>query len=474
MARLPTPGSDSGQWGNILNEFLEVSHNTDGTLKDTAFIADGSITNVKLADGAVTGAKVNSAIIDPAAGVAGLRTLGNGANQAMPGNATVTASAHAATHKGGGSDVIDNATTSVAGLMSGADKTKLDGIEASADVTDATNVNAAGAVMESDTSTATMQFVVDEDNMSSDSATKVPTQQSVKAYVDSNNANKVTGPGTATDNAVALFNGTTGKSIKDSAKTLPSGAIVGTTDVQTLIGKTLSSPSIDNFTNAQHNHTSGVEGGTLTDAALSGPVSVAKGGTGNTTATTAYGLQAAGTTATGAHQTLPTGATTDLLVGGGASALPTWTTATGSGAPVRANTPTITSPVIDTGVSGSAISTDVTLAANSDTILASQKATKAYVDASAGVVVSTKTANYTITAADGVILANTTSGSFAVTLPTAVGVTKAFHIKKIAAANTLTINTTSSQTIDGGTSIAITALDESITVVSDGANWRII
>ena len=58
-------------------------------------------------------------------------------------------------------------------------------VEDGADVTDATNVNAAGAVMNSDTSTSAMQFVVDEDNMSSDSATKVPTQQSVKAYVDS-------------------------------------------------------------------------------------------------------------------------------------------------------------------------------------------------------------------------------------------------------------------------------------------------
>ena len=65
------------------------------------------------------------------------------------------------------------------------DGTKLDGIEASADVTDATNVAAAGAVMESDTSTSNMSFVVDEDNMSSNSATKIPTQQSVKAYVDS-------------------------------------------------------------------------------------------------------------------------------------------------------------------------------------------------------------------------------------------------------------------------------------------------
>ncbi len=62
--------------------------------------------------------------------------------------------------------------------------TKLSNIEASADVTDATNVADAGAVMESDTTTASMSFVVDEDNMASNLATKVPTQQSVKAYVD--------------------------------------------------------------------------------------------------------------------------------------------------------------------------------------------------------------------------------------------------------------------------------------------------
>lgn len=73
-----------------------------------------------------------------------------------------------------------------------ADGTKLDGIEALADVTDATNVAAAGAVMESDTSTASMSFVIDEDNMASDSATKVPTQQSVKAYVDANTHDAVT------------------------------------------------------------------------------------------------------------------------------------------------------------------------------------------------------------------------------------------------------------------------------------------
>ena len=48
---------------------------------------------------------------------------------------------------------INAATTSAAGSMSAADKTKLDGIETGADVTDATNVNAAGAIMHSDLGT---------------------------------------------------------------------------------------------------------------------------------------------------------------------------------------------------------------------------------------------------------------------------------------------------------------------------------
>ena len=63
-------------------------------------------------------------------------------------------------------------------------QTKVDGIEANADVTDATNVDAAGATMNTDTDVSSNSWVLDEDNMASDSATKVPTQQSVKAYVD--------------------------------------------------------------------------------------------------------------------------------------------------------------------------------------------------------------------------------------------------------------------------------------------------
>lgn len=78
------------------------------------------------------------------------------------------------------SAVLDATTAS----FTTADETKLDGIEASADVTDATNVNAAGATMNTDTDVSGNSWVLDEDNLASDSNTQVPTQQSVKAYAD--------------------------------------------------------------------------------------------------------------------------------------------------------------------------------------------------------------------------------------------------------------------------------------------------
>lgn len=49
---------------------------------------------------------------------------------------------------------------------------------------------------------------------------------------------------------------------------------------------------------------------------------------------------------------LAVGAATEILVGGGAGTVPVWTTATGSGAPVRATSPTLTTPLLGTPTSG--------------------------------------------------------------------------------------------------------------------------
>lgn len=75
------------------------------------------------------------------------------------------------------------------------------------------------------------------------------------------------------------------------------GSVVGTTDTQTLTNKTLTTPTIGDFSNAGHNHTNAAGGGQLTDAALSAAVGIAKGGTGQTTATAAFDALAPTTTA---------------------------------------------------------------------------------------------------------------------------------------------------------------------------------
>ena len=193
-----------------------------------------------------------------------------------------------------------------------------------------TDVDAAGAVMNSDTTTADMAFVIDEDDMVSDSSTKLPTQQSVKAFVlakiaelidsapgaldtlnelaaalgdDPEFATTVTNalatkqPLDATLTALAALSTANNKlvyadgadsfaltdltaaarGLLDDAdasamrttlgvvigthvqawdadldtwatKTPPSGAVVGTSDTQTLSGKTLTNPTVNNYT----------------------------------------------------------------------------------------------------------------------------------------------------------------------------------------------------------------------------------
>jgi hypothetical protein len=83
---------------------------------------------------------------------------------------------------------------------------------------------------------------------------------------------------------------------------------------------------------------------------------------------------------------------------------------------------------------------------------------------------------YTISSTDTVIIADGTSNNVAVTLPTASTVTGyRFYVKrKDNTANTVSINRSGSDTIDGATSQALTAQYTSVTVVSDGSNWYII
>ena len=68
------------------------------------------------------------------------------------------------------------------GAMTAAEARTVLNVEDGADVTDATNVDAAGATMNTDTDVSANSWVLDEDDLSSNSATKVATQQSIRAY----------------------------------------------------------------------------------------------------------------------------------------------------------------------------------------------------------------------------------------------------------------------------------------------------
>lgn len=80
-----------------------------------------------------------------------------------------------------------------------------------------------------------------------------------------------------------------------------------------------------------------------------------------------------------------------------------------------------------------------------------------------------QTANYSAASSDYLI--DCTTNSFTVTLPTAVGVTGKIYVIKNSGSGTITIATTSSQTIDGASPGTILA-GKQIMVQSDGANWK--
>jgi hypothetical protein len=126
---------------------------------------------------------------------------------------TVTSIATSAPITGGtitttGTIGISAATTGAAGSMSAADKTKLDGIEANADVTDTTNVTAAGALMDSEltdlagvkgVTISTLQVKPSEGAFANGDKTKL---DGIEANADVTDATNVTAAGALMDSEV--------------------------------------------------------------------------------------------------------------------------------------------------------------------------------------------------------------------------------------------------------------------------------
>jgi len=85
------------------------------------------------------------------------------------------------------------------------------------------------------------------------------------------------------------------------------------------------------------------------------------------------------------------------------------------------------------------------------------------------------TGNTTLSASNTAVAVNATGGAVTITLPTAVGDTNLYTIKKTdSSANTVTVVGNGGQTIDASANAIITQQYTSITLKSDNSNWFII
>ena len=361
------------------------------------------------------------------------------------------------------------------GAFVNGDKTKLDAIEALADVTDATNVDAAGAVMNSDSSTASMSFVVDEDNMASDSATKVPTQQSVKAYVDANAGGGGGGGGSVT-------------TVKGN------GSQVGGADIVTL--------DFSSEFDLTESPDTEINIALSTEILSSGDLSTTlSGSTGihlaYDSSADAIGLNVS--PALISARTEVTSADADYLLvwdatdselkkvdagefrgGGGGSSLTEEQVEDFVGGMVTGNTETFITVTYEDG-DGTLdfvvpVKDEDNMASDSATHLATQQSIKAYVDANAGggggsTSVAAISADATISS--DVNLVTTANTDRTVTLPS-VSSGKIVRIKKVdAGTGTVIIARGGSSTIDGATQVALYSQFESMTIICDGTNWHV-
>jgi hypothetical protein len=178
-----TPANDAGiviERGDAANAFIGFDESADKFTVGTGTFTGASTGNLSITTGTMV-ANLEGATAD----LTGNITVGgtvDGRDVATDGTKLDGIETAATADQTGAQ--IKTAYEAETNAFTDAQFTKLANIETAADVTDATNVNAAGALMLSDTTTAGLGIVVDEDDMSSDLATKVPTQQSVKAYVD--------------------------------------------------------------------------------------------------------------------------------------------------------------------------------------------------------------------------------------------------------------------------------------------------
>lgn len=122
----------------------------------------------------------------------------------------------------------------------------------------------------------------------------------------------------------------------------------------------------------------------------------------------------------------------------------------------------------------------VSLATNQSLVVASNgTALRTLFLSSASAGVLSKTANYTVVAADkgALILCDATGGPFTVTLPAAAAAGAGFEIaikKTDSSINAVTVDGDGSETIDGATTFVLDEQYEEVTIRSDGAGWAVV
>ena len=237
---------------------------------------------------------------------------------------------------------------------------------------------------------ATVSTILDEDNFASDSATALATQQSIKAYVDAV---------TTSLNAQDLdFQGDSGGALNidldTETLTIAGGTGIdtvgsGTTLTISIDGTVVTGSSTDTFTNktidanGSGNSITNLEVADFASGVLDTDITSV-----SSSDDTLASAKAIKTYVDAQVATVPTGDITAVVAGTGLSggatsgsatlAIDTATTVDLTTSQALSNK-TLTSPVINTGVSGSAILDEDNFASDSDTKLATQQSIKAYV-----------------------------------------------------------------------------------------------
>ena len=264
---------------------------------------------------------------------------------------------------------------------------------------------------------ATVSTILDEDNFATNSATALATQQSIKAYVDAV---------TTTLNQQDLdFQGDSGGALDvdldSESLTIAGGTLISTAGSGTTITvnadasvltdsntKTLTNKTID--ANGTGNSITNIEVADLASGVLDTALASVSGS--DDTLASAKAIKSYVDTQVA---TVPTGDITAVvagtgLSGGATSGSATLTIDTGTTADLTTSqalsNKTLTSPVINTGVSGSAILDEDDMASDSNTKLATQQSIKAYVTSQVATAneLSELTDTNITSAADGALL----------------------------------------------------------------------